>query len=182
MYSSVYYHHTGRAASNYFSRIVKLYCKKKKTNPLFLCKLDDESLSHILLSEASSNPDIINIQNRVLPKISQQLRPENITKYPNFTSFIAEQSFESICDIESKIHKDCILDIPKYEEYEEIHIWIKDKDNIDSITNFSNVVKGLSQNKDYLWIGYIFTKGANRGDVIPLARKYFADHDVGLAF
>jgi len=181
MYSSVYYHHTAIASSSLLSRTAMKYLKKSGISPLYLMNLDDNLLMTKLKDHKDCFDCVKRIENRQLPKISVNLKPKNITDFLTFESFMEDMSLETLIDIESEIGNDIIINIPKYREYEEIHTHIKEKGSTKPITHYSKIIKGISDNADFGWSGYIFSpNNESRESIAKIASDYFKTHTIGL--
>jgi hypothetical protein len=81
----------------------------------------------------------------------------------------------------TELGHEIIIDIPKYEEYEEIHTYIRDKDEVVPIAHRSNIVKGITENRQFVWLGYVFSNEIDRGEIVKLADDYFRENRVGLS-
>jgi len=180
MYSSVYHHHTSRASSSLFQRLVFHFFKEKEMHPFELCTFDDFTLLRELSSSANFCNILRDIEFRKIPKICLALRGRNLVDLISFERFTSDLFIEKSIEIESKIGEGAILDIPKYEKYDEIDMFILSEDEVKPISEFSNIAKGIEANKHFGWIGYVFSKAENREKITTSAKKFFKENQVGI--
>lgn len=181
MYSSVYYHHTARACSCMVSRTVFSYYQEKEVNSINLLMHDDGSLLNELNIEPEFSSVVNNIKYQKLPKTCISLKPTNIKNYIDFESFQETLDLVKVLEIESSFAPHIIFDIPKYEEYEEIHTYIKDDELVQPVSHCSNIIKGISENKQFLWLGYVFSNFEDKDEIRRMVSEYFAENRVGLS-
>ncbi len=180
MYSSVYHHHTSRALSSLYSRLVFSYLDKKRASSFKLCNFDDITLRNELCSSPDCVTTVKDIEYRKIPKTALQLRSRNITDIINFDGFTENLTLGTFIEIEEEIGRGTLLDIPKYEKYDEIGIFIQSEDEVKPISEYSNIAKGIEENPNFGWLGYVFAKNENRDEVADLAKKYFDSHCFGI--
>ena len=181
MYSSVYHHHTSRACSSLFQRILFKLFNDNEINPCELCTYDDATLFKKIESYSDYADQLDSFKYRHIPKIAIALDGSNINDPISFDRFTEDLSLQKLTSIESKIHSDVLLDIPKYAKYDEISMYVKlsEKDNLKQISEVSSIARGIQNNTQLSWIGYVFYK-SNPKEVIESAKKYFKENSVGI--
>jgi len=179
MYSSVYHHHTSRACSVLFQRLIFSLFNKNGINPCELCTFDDVSLFNEIETHSDYSDKLNSFRYRNIPKTAIALKGSNLSLL-SFERFIKDLDLEALITIESEIDNEVLLDIPKYVKYDEIdmHVMIS-KDDVKPISEFSSIAKGIEANRNLSWIGYVFAK-ADSEKVAKSAKKYFEENSVGI--
>ena len=179
MYSSVYHHHTSRACSALFQRLLFRFFTNEKINPCELCNFDDVTLFTKIESHSDYAVYLNSFIYRIIPKIAIALDGSNLNNIINFERFTLNLDLKALIEIESKINNNMLLDIPKYAQYDEINMYVKSKKEVKRISNFSSIAQGVEQYKKQNWIGYVFYT-ADSEKVTASAKKYFKDNSVGI--
>jgi hypothetical protein len=180
MYSSVYYHHTSRAISTLFSRIVYSYFSRHSENFLKLLLFDDNALCIMLKQDETSKKRLENIYYRKIPKIALSLNGNNINNVVNFKTFTKDLNYRNTLKIEEEIGEGVLIDIPPLQKYEEINAFILSDDGVAEISDISNIVKGIVENKKLSWLGYVFAANENLKKATDAAKEYFTTNNLGI--
>jgi len=179
MYSSVYHHHTSRASSALFQRLIFDLFDKKGINPCELCTFDDQTLFDKIESYSDYADALNPFRYRNIPKIAIALNGSNLVDLLSFDRFSEKLDLKELIRIELSIDRDVLLDIPKYAKYDEIGMYVMSKEDIRQISEFSSIAKGIENNKNLSWIGYVFAK-ADLEKMATLTKKYFDENSVGI--
>ena len=179
MYSSVYHHHTSRAASALFQRLIFDLFNKKGINHCELCNFDDQTLFDKIESYSDYADALNPFRYRNIPKIAISLDGRNLTDFLSFDRFSEKLDLKELIQIELSIDNNVLLDIPKYAKYDEIGMYVMSKEDIRQISEFSSIAKGIESNKTLNWIGYVFAK-TDPEKIATSTKKYFKENSVGI--
>jgi uncharacterized protein len=191
MYSAVYFHHGVRAADSMILRAVYSTFKK---DPLQLLNFDDHTLIGYLNKIAEVRPLIERLRSRNLFKPSLALRTTDALDKSALMKFVSEASISSAVDheesIDRKMSKDgkkhCILDLPKIEIYSEISADIRetigDKERVLPVRDHSRIAKGVEDDSEVKWRGYIFASREDLVDVRKAALEHLEGEGLRFAF
>jgi len=189
MYSVVYFHHAVRAANGMLLRAIH---SKFKTNPLNLLRYDDHSLISYIRTDPEAGQFVEKLESRALFKTSVRLTTKDALNQPALMDFVNKANIGSVVADEGSINKKvrndnrkhCIIDMPPIEIYSEIDFNIREilpkGEKVNPIRSYSSIAKGVEDDAELKWRGYVFGPQAEVKKVRETALDYLQSK--GLSF
>ena len=189
MYSAVYFHHGVRASDNLLLRAVY---PRFRDDPVQLLRYDDHSLIDYLIQNPDARPLIDRLRSRHLFKVALAVRTTNALDKSSLMKFVRESTIGSTIDHELEVDKKlangkgrhCIIDLPRIQIYSEIFADIKDtfagKERVLPVRDHSKIAKGVEDDSELKWRGYVFGPPEELSEVRNMALKHL-EHE-GLRF
>jgi hypothetical protein len=159
-----------------------------RKDPLDLLNFDDYSLLGHLDGVSHAKPLTAGLRSRILFKPSIRIRKGDAADQSALMDFVNAANIDTVISHEESISKvvaddqqrHCMLDLPKIEIYSEIHADIKETvggiEKVDPVRNHSRIAKGVEDDSDLKWRGYVF----GPSDELPAVRKASLEYLNGL--